>query len=370
MPDDDAIPRVDGLETALQARLNALTPRYRQNTETVIRNFANFLEDERDVDALEDVTVTDCRRWTQYLRDGAESGLSASSAHTYYGIARATFGWWVRDRRLTSNPMEAASVEEELPNDNGNADRQYWDDDARDQLLSFVDDRAHDALEHEDADAEKAFRERTLVYLLADTGVRGAEILSVSRDDRRNGVRWTDVDLDAGVLEVLGKSGNRELVSMPGPTIAKLERHHQLVESPEAWPVIPTADAATKYRAVRSELIDERGRDPDAVEALLDKQDVDVVLRNEEIAAPSLTTEGARTVLKRLCDAADIDVDGGYLKPHGGRRALGDALYRETPSAAQEVLRHQSIETTHESYREVNTEELAEDIENVRYENE
>ncbi|MCF2165423.1 tyrosine-type recombinase/integrase [Halobacterium salinarum] len=370
MPETNAIPRVDGLETALDARLNSITsPKYRQDTKTVINNFAVFLVDERgqDVDALEDITVTDCRRWVQYLRDNSKNDLSAASMHTYYAIARSTIGWFVRDRRLDTNPMDAASVEEELPHDDGNTNTQFWDDDARDELLAFVDERAHDALEREDADAAKPFRERALVYLLADTGVRGAEILSVSGDNRRNGIRWADVDLDAGVLDVLGKSGDIEPVSMPGPTVAKLDRYYRLVEPPAEWPVIPTGHAPSKFRAVRDELIDERGRDADVIEDLLAEKDVDVVLREEEVAPPALTTEGARTVLKRLCDAAGVDVDGEYLKPHGGRRALGDALYRESPTTAQDALRHQSIETTHESYRDVGTEQLAEDIETIRY---
>jgi hypothetical protein len=63
-----------------------------------------------------------------------------------------------------------------------------------------------------------------------------------------------------------------------------------------------------------------------------------------------------------------VDVDGEYLKPHGERRALGDVLYGEvSPASAQEVLRHRSVETMHASYRERRTVDLAEDIEDVRY---
>lgn len=365
--DTDANPGVDGFGEALQMRLDSIeSHRYRQNTKTAVQNFQRFLEDKRDVDSLDDIEVIDCRRWTQFL--AGSDDISPSSAQTYYALARATCGWWVRDERLDTNPMEAARVEEPLPTDDGDPDRQYWTEDARDQLLQYVDERAHDALEADDTDASKAFRDRALVYLLADTGVRGAEVCAVIGDDRRNGLRWKDVDLDAGLMRVLGKSRQIEPVSIPEPTAEKLDRYRRLVDAPPEWPVIPTADAATKYRAVRTELED-RGRDPEEIEELLESTDIDDVLRDENVAPPALTTDGARdSLLQPLCEEAGVDVDGDYLKPHGGRRALGDALYGEvSPASAQEVLRHRSVETTHASYRERRTEDLAEDIEQVRY---
>jgi integrase len=58
--------------------------------------------------------------------------------------------------------------------------------------------------------------------------------------------------------------------------------------------------------------------------------------------------------MKRLCTDADITIDSEYLKPHGGRRGLGSQLYAEDAELAQELLRHESIETTHESCRQQN----------------
>jgi steroid delta-isomerase-like uncharacterized protein len=62
----------------------------------------------------------------------------------------------------------------------------------------------------------------------------------------------------------------------------------------------------------------------------VDVEDVDIgtVIRENEVVLPAISTEGARSVMKRLCDEADLDVDGEYLKPHGARRGLGDELYR------------------------------------------
>lgn len=46
------------------------------------------------------------------------------------------------------------------------------------------------------------------------------------------------------------------------------------------------------------------------------------------VAVPALTTEGARRVMQRLCEAAEVDVDEGYLKLHGSRRGMGELLYK------------------------------------------
>jgi hypothetical protein len=50
-----------------------------------------------------------------------------------------------------------------------------------------------------------------------------------------------------------------------------------------------------------------------------------------DVRPPSLTTDGARSILRRLTDAADVDVDHAkhdYLAPHGGRRGMGEVLVR------------------------------------------
>jgi len=51
----------------------------------------------------------------------------------------------------------------------------------------------------------------------------------------------------------------------------------------------------------------------------------------EDARPPSLTTDGARTVLRRLTDEAGIDIGHpkhDYLAPHGGRRGMGEVLVR------------------------------------------
>ena len=51
--------------------------------------------------------------------------------------------------------------------------------------------------------AIKELRERALASLLAYSGVRGAEVLRDPNGERRGGIRWRDLDLEAGTLVVL-----------------------------------------------------------------------------------------------------------------------------------------------------------------------
>ncbi len=64
---------------------------------------------------------------------------------------------------------------------------------------------------------------------------------------------------------------------------------------------------------------------------------------------PSIITQLARNILADLCEWSDYGFKEP-LKPHGARRGFGREIYRENPQLAQDVLRHTSIETTHDSY--------------------
>lgn len=362
----------DDLDAAIDARLRSIdAERYRRNSEHVLRDLRKWLREERGVRRLADVAPTDCRRWVQgYLRarvrDGNES-FGAASAETYYAIARAFFAWCVRDRRLEENPMTGSRVSEELPERVGDPDRQFWTESARRKLLDHADAVAREAADAGEG-AARAFRDRAIVYLLADTAARGAELFAVSGDDRRTGLRWRDADLEAGTMTVLGKSRGRQSVQLPATTAEKLARYRRVLDPDPDWPVVPTMDAASKYRRVREALAD-RGWDRGEIEATLEEaNDVEEVLRARDVAPPALTTEGARRRMQALSEAAGAEVDGEYLKPHGGRRALGHRLYWEVSAeAAQSVLRHESVQTTHEAYQDARAGQLSRTVDDLLY---
>jgi len=65
--------------------------------------------------------------------------------------------------------------------------------------------------------------------------------------------------------------------------------------------------------------------------------------------------------MKRLCKDADIAVDGDYLKtPRRSSRSGSRTLHANGHAElAQSALRHASIETTHESYSDIQAAETA-----------
>lgn len=209
-----------------------------------------------------------------------------------------------------------------------------------------------------DTPLERAYRDRTAVVLLAELGVRGAELFRDKNDDDRDGLLWSDIDLERGRLVVFGKSRKREPVGLTETAHNALSRLQHVQKPPiDDWPVFPTDHAASKYAAVEQAT----GDRPEP------GSDIDAILRSREIAPPAITKEAGRQILEELTNEAGMDVDGGYLKPHGARRALGTELYEQGHSElAQSALRHKSIETTHEAYSDIQAEDVAQSIDDVR----
>ena len=368
------------LEDAVAARVRRLEAgNYRRNNELVLDAFVAF-QRARGVETLEAVSATDCRRYAQHLADRVrEEDLAASSANTYYDVVRAFLGWCVRDGRIPENPADTLRATEDLPTDSGDADRQYWWPEEREAMFAALDavvDEANDAAGaaagNDDAgratwDQLKAHRDRALFYTLGLSGARGAEVLRDPGDARRNGISWGDVDFDAGVVRVFGKTREHQTMQVMTPALDRLERFRALLAPPSAdWPVFVSLHRPSLYATLREEL-GARGWREDRIEERLDADGPLALAREEDVTPRAISLQGARSMMRRRCEAADVDVDGEYLKPHGGRRGLGHQLYSEKAELAQEVLRHESVTTTHESYREVQAERLREDAEAVLY---
>jgi integrase len=124
--------------------------------------------------------------------------------------------------------------------------------------------------------------------------------------------------------------------------------------------VFPTLHRPTLSRTVRTALTG-AGYGKTEIEATIDEHDWLTLYRTHDLVPPALTTNGGRTVMRRVCEEANISLDGDhdYLTPHGGRRGAGDILYREDPVLAQTALRHRSIETTRDSYSYIEAGETA-----------
>lgn len=367
--EDDATPGGTPIETAIQQYLDSVEAgNSRKNFQSTLATWRIWLRKERGVTSLENLDVLDCRRYARHLKQRARDGdLKASTATTYYAYVRAFLTFCVADEHLDANPAKAKRATDELPEDLGDADRQFWREEERRAIMRYVDERVDHALDEEaDVTRERAFRDRAIVYLLGLSGVRGAEVFAEPSDDKRTGITWGDVQLDAGAVRVLGKSREYEYAQLPERAATALERYRTVLDPlTDEWPVFPSAHAPSRYRAVREQLA-HKGVPDDEIETILERSDVDTVLREYDVVPPALSTNGARNLMKRLCEDADLDVDGDYLKPHGARRGLGHELYASGHAElAQSALRHASIETTHESYSDIQAAETAQEVDDL-----
>ena len=73
--------------------------------------------------------------------------------------------------------------------------------------------------------ALKAARNRALVVVLAYTVVRVSELLHDPDDPRRRGVRWEDIDLEDGSMDVYRKKQQWDAASLPDPVISPLRSY-------------------------------------------------------------------------------------------------------------------------------------------------
>ncbi|RQG89085.1 integrase [Natrarchaeobius halalkaliphilus] len=325
-----------------------------------LSGFAAFCERE-GIESVGTLETSDLREYAFALRERhIEGELKASTANTYFDYTRAFLSFCVREELLDRNPADTNRATEYLPEDKGDRTRQFWTPAQRRGIVAYASKRVDMALDGTiDVSREIAFRDRAIVVLLAEAGVRGAEIFRDTNDDVRDGLHWSDVDLEQKMIRVFGKSRQYEEAALPGAARDALQRYQRVLEPPsDDWPVFPTAHAPSKWGALRAAVDDYDGDRP-----------IDDLLRDHEVVPLALTKEGGRQVMKRLSDEAPIELEDGhdYLQPHGARRALGAELYESGHSElAQSALRHKSIETTHEAYSDIQAADVADSIDEIR----
>jgi integrase len=339
------------------------SPNYRNTLQHVLTQWHDRLT-ARDTHTIDDITKRDLATYARYLSQrstagqtpDADGGITTSTAWTYYDCVSAFLSYCVRWEYRAENPAQKGLALDEMPPrpTSNSSDQQFWTPEKRTAIIQYVDTRAHNAVDTTPEDAIDELRDRALVYLLAYSGVRGAEILSDPRDDRRNGLHWADINRDQNVVTVLGKNQQLEKTQLPPQTQPALNRLEQALNPPtDDWPVFPTSHAPTLYTALPDD-IDTSRADPLELH------------REAGTVPPSLSTNGARTVMQRLCEDANVHIDGDYLKPHGGRRGVGEAMFRNKgPAAAQRTLRHADPRTTSQQYSHIEAGELAEEVGDV-----
>jgi len=364
---------------------------YRRNAARELERFAEWTAGDRgnedwtgiipdDVDRKPMFKDLDERVFRGYARHLAgDRGLKQNTVQTYYRYISAWCGWCVNEGYLEAHYAQRASAMAPLPEDDGRkpGDQQAWTSEQRHAITRHVDRQARDAIEAYTTlpegtasldkqraryEALKAARDRALVFVIAYTAVRVGELLRDPNDPRRRGVRWEDLSLEDGSMDVYRKKQQWDAASLPDPVISPLRSYRQLMDPPtERWPVFPTFDQRTLAELVQDELAD-RGDQPDAIAEQRNKCARDLLLAlNEDVRPPSITTDGARSILRRLSNAAEIDIDHPkheYLAPHGGRRGMGEVLVRAFGYTVAARYLDNSEEMVRERYSHIEAGEL------------
>ncbi|WP_440767316.1 tyrosine-type recombinase/integrase [Natronorubrum sp. DTA7] len=356
MSNADGVTVVDAVDAYLQRKAvgdpdGPGAGTYASNAESILRRWADWLETEHGVVSLFALETEQMRAYAVELRSRADRGeYAASTAGTYYAVVRAFLSWCVRGGILESNPAAADVAESALPSGDDRSTDEFWNSSQRRRLRTHVRDRALEASTG-DLDRDERcsrLREYAMVALLAHSGVRGSELFRVPDDERRTGATWDDVDFYTGTIRVLGKSQRLEDVPLPAPARTPLRRYRVVLDPPSNdWPLFPTRHAPSIARRVKSVLAD-RGHTESEIDALLAETTANQLARERSIAPPTITTEGARSVLKRLCKDANVDIDGDYLTPRGVRETAGDDSdrYRREATASKPALRASVLERT------------------------
>lgn len=334
---------------------------YRRNSERELDHFEAWAAGEKGpndwkgivsdasarLPAFGDLDAQVFREYARYLT--GDRGLKQNTVQTYYAYLSAWTGWCVTEGYLDTHYAKRASAKAPLPDDDGRkpGDQQAWTPDQRHALTEYITERAESAVEEYDAHADgnlstdqddaryttlKATRDEALVYLIAYTAVRVGELLRDPDDPRRRGVRWEEVDLDDGSMNVYRKKQQWDSASLPRPVILPLRRYKRVLNPPsERWPVFPTLHYNSLREQVQQELADRGFSEREIAEHREEYIDDLFLALDEDIRPPSITTDGARSVLERVTTDAGIDVDHprhDYLAPHGGRRGMGEVLVR------------------------------------------
>jgi integrase len=338
---------------------------YAASAKSELTRWADWMADrDYDLDTLEESGPDVLRKYATRLRKRTQSGgIAASTAQTYFAYISACLSFAVREGRLGRNPAQTETARELLPEDSRDrGDQQHWSPEQRARLMEYVNERAEAAIDADPFGAYTEARDRALVAMLYYAAVRGAEVLRHRQDERdgRQGLRWRRVDLDGGTMRILGKDQSWETAPIPSPALRPL-RVLKKVQRPASddWSVFATSHAPSLWRAAREQL------DADVDRLVEDLGSIDAVLREHDVAPPALTTDGARSVLKRLTEAAEIDVDEKYLQPHGARRGMIGEVYKRDRGEAQDLGRHKSMETTREAYSHLDAEEQRERLDEL-----
>lgn len=159
----------------------------------------------RDLDALvqwassagvDDVASLDGERVRAFIAAEHRRGLTPKSLQRRLSACRGFYGWLLKHGRIDANPaaaVRAPKAARKLP--------QVLDVDEAVQLVELP------------TDAPLGMRDRAILELFYSSGLRLSELCSL---------RWHELDLNEGLVQVLGKGGKQRIVPVGSHACAAL----------------------------------------------------------------------------------------------------------------------------------------------------
>lgn len=257
-----------------------------------------FLEEELDITQIEDIEADDISAWFAHMRStpGANSKVrSDRTVQTYARSARAFFHWLVRRGTLEHNPFEHVV----FPKVGRPLIQTITNEEFEKLLLACAPPNETGSF------AERAaVRNRAILWLLYDTGIRVSELINL---------RVGDFDRKRGVVTVLGKGAKERRVALGQNCLRNLSYY------------------IDKHRPDEEELAEWGSAGEDH-------------LFLSETRQP-LTKNGMEMLFKRLKKRAGIE--GKRISPHIFRHtfAMNYLLKSNDPFSLQGLLGHEDLTT-------------------------
>jgi integrase/recombinase XerC/integrase/recombinase XerD len=165
-----------------------------------------------------DITTDNTRGFIASMQESN----SPKSVNDYYKVARRFLSWLVQEERLTKNPMlrvKCPRVPEII-------------------IKIFTAEHIHKILLLCEDGTRTGIRNRAMVLVLLDSGIRLSELARIQVDD---------IDIQRGIITVMGKGAKQRVVGVSKPTLKAVIRyyearpgdHSQLWLTEEGKPITP-----------------------------------------------------------------------------------------------------------------------------------
>ncbi|GAA4319025.1 tyrosine-type recombinase/integrase [Pontixanthobacter gangjinensis] len=178
-----------------------LEKKYSEHTITAYRadlqEFLDFISREYEQEDLETVNYSQVRRWIVNL---SEAGISNRSINRKISSLKSYYRFLLKTRQIEVSPLVKhralkTSKKVQIP----------FSENEIVQVLQNIDDSSYEGL-----------RDRLIVELFYSTGIRRVELINI---------RQNDLDLEKGVLKVLGKRNKERYIPLIGSVIKTALRY-------------------------------------------------------------------------------------------------------------------------------------------------